>query len=73
MSGWQPMSTAPKDGTAMLAYWSGSNCHGIVLWAVADGWWMEEQDRAMVSDPTHWQPLTIPEQEGASESGEQEN
>lgn len=63
---WQPIETAPKDGTRVLAYqpagqWSGRGSHRGVLFAVvywhqpanpeSAGFWLPSLR------PTHWMPL----------------
>lgn len=73
--GWQPIETAPKDGTAVLGYFGNSAgedyCdHAIVFYKRGD-WWLAElsnSDTGEVEPPTHWQPLpaapAVPPQEG---------
>lgn len=39
---WQPMSTAPKDGTAVLVLQEGSDIPNPVRWV--DGWWQSSWD-----------------------------
>jgi len=66
MMGWQPIETAPKDGTLALivqqrsaspffgyfvAYWNG------------DEWKFHTE--GFVRDPTHWMPLPSPPKEPA--------
>lgn len=70
LQGWQPIETAPKDGTDLLifdprmpvctAYWSDS------VWASVNnptrgqgGGWVQEVHRSdtFVYSPTHWMPL----------------
>jgi hypothetical protein len=64
---WQPIETAPKDGTTVLTY-----PHYIVTHFVEEdswngpGWavsWEEELDVfvTMSNPPTHWLPLKPPE------------
>lgn len=70
MSEWQPIETAPKDGTEVLvwALWidpdtdsfgSGSTFHKarIDKW-VRGAWWRTKQSPHM--QPTHWMPLPEP-------------
>jgi hypothetical protein len=60
MNEWQPIETAPKDGTAILC-WDGHNrviCrrdngHFNVIHDSEDYHWSEYS-------PTHWQPLPAP-------------
>jgi hypothetical protein len=57
-SGWQPISTAPRDGTRVLCYAPAAEDRAAVI--RNDYWWMQE--RGWVSmrpgQPyTHWQPL----------------
>ena len=61
MTEWQPIETAPKDGTEMLAFWNRSNVYGIA--SFDDGRWADETGE--VSAPTHWMPLPEPPAEGA--------
>lgn len=64
---WQPIESAPRDGTEILAYWDQSRCHGIVGWF---GCWMTSDD-AVVSAPTYWMPLSagpLPKVAAGSES-----
>lgn len=58
---WQPIETAPKDGTIVIAYYPATNQYNdrvmIVRrksrgWAPAGG-----GNRTLVSSPTHWMPL----------------
>lgn len=56
-SQWQPIETAPKDGTPVLAWDEGAVC--IVTWVSGDpvdpdGWY---DVRRLDPAPTHWQPL----------------
>ena len=66
MSEWQPIETAPKDGTRVLASQSG---HVFTArWAPGfaavypggggPGWYDEILDRR--AQPTHWMPLPAP-------------
>lgn len=48
---WQPIQTAPKDGTEILLYAGGS---GIGQWDDMLGWWSEGN---FMNNPTHWMPL----------------
>lgn len=63
VEGWQPIETAPKDGSRVLAIWlyrpgdadAGSKSHGVVRWC---GWW--DSHGFTVPKPTHWRPLPEP-------------
>lgn len=60
MSDWQPMETAPKDGTCVLGY----DAVGYVVCAFCAsmaGWLIEGTDT--VVHPTHWMPLPAPPKE----------
>lgn len=59
---WQPIETAPKDGTAILVY-EGDDI-GVVLWrqqAFTNGemeWCAQDCcDGVTIYKPTHWMPL----------------
>ena len=54
---WQPIETAPKDGTRVLVVEEGE-CH--VAWFVVApgvGWVRAADDYNIVMEPTHWQVL----------------
>jgi hypothetical protein len=57
--GWQPIKTAPQDGTVLLVYW----LHQIKLawWNVELGNWQEWPDGDFEDirgeELTHWTPL----------------
>ena len=56
-SAWQPIETAPRDGTQILAIWPGNGRHGIVWFDRAR--WTDDGDHSLI-DFTHWQPLPSP-------------
>ena len=65
MNEWQPIETAPKDGTAILAYWDCSlngriidndKCYAITR-RKNSSWVNFEDDDDEYSEPTHWMPL----------------
>lgn len=73
MTDWQPIETAPKDGTRILVYgkWRGE-LYGptdddaaiyVAIWG-GDGWMVEgsEYYSPWVDPATHWQPLPEPPQ-----------
>ena len=50
---WQPIETAPRDGTRVLVYERDAALGAISLnWVDQDGWWL--------GHPTHWMPLPTP-------------
>lgn len=55
---WQPIETAPKDGTFVLAV-TESGYRVIVQWC-ADKFWRSNVPHAW--EPTHWMPLPEPPQ-----------
>lgn len=60
---WQPIETAPKDGTPILMRLEGFEWPDVGAWFDAGrnghdyGWW---QSHTMPVRPTHWQPLPAP-------------
>jgi hypothetical protein len=73
VSAWQPIETAPRDGSEIIL---GSAYGGVFagFWSdVPNYWgnfgWFEESDRAVCDatrkpyKPTHWQPLPAPPEE----------
>ena len=59
-SQWQPIETAPKDGTSILLGWSGvdAQCGRWVRSGYRNGFWADHG--AIFTNPTHWQPLPAP-------------
>jgi hypothetical protein len=60
---WQPIASAPTDGTPILVAVAGGEYHA------AKAWWSENAKQWLVSDspcliltisPTHWMPLPEP-------------
>ena len=69
MTDWQPIETAPKDGTPILAWPCGDGWGGkfpyVVQWVPPnehhDGLWREAAGEQYDDfDPTHWMPLPEP-------------
>ena len=69
MSDWQPIETAPKDGTEVLlaipTYGVGPTFEFAVGGFFNGAWFGEEDDaydadEAAYQDPTHWMPLPEP-------------
>jgi Protein of unknown function (DUF551) len=62
---WQPIETAPKDGTAILALVDGlhENTGEPFIAAVAwyrEGFWLVNEEGGDTYQPTHWMPLPPP-------------
>lgn len=60
-SGWQPIETAPKDGTQIIGFCSKHESIFMTLWE--DGHWgLEDWDSQhfCAHAPTHWMPLPPP-------------
>jgi hypothetical protein len=62
MSEWQPIETAPKDGSAVLAFWpkayQGKGGMYVVLWF--DGQFVPTTMGYRGIKFTHWMPLPAP-------------
>lgn len=60
VAGWQPIETAPKDGTRLLLMWepfSGMSEHvELGKWNVRNGW-VNTYGHAFSGSPTHFMPL----------------
>lgn len=58
---WQPIATAPKDGTAVLCFQNGNM--RVCAWSVS-GWAFYQRQPGdpivVMLDPTHWMPLPDP-------------
>jgi hypothetical protein len=55
---WQPIETAPRDGTSVLI-WNGLDVFVGYLPGNRPKF-VAFPDSAQISDPTHWQPLPKP-------------
>jgi len=55
---WQPIETAPKDGTEILGY-----AGGFLLLSWRDDEWHEETFEESGWNPTHWMPMPAPPKE----------
>lgn len=72
---WQPIKTAPKDGTPILA-WSSKVADDeqpqIVWWNETGGYWELAWDCSLWYDkntpPTHWMPLPAPPTDNGEET-----
>jgi hypothetical protein len=53
VSGWQPIATAPKDGTQIWA-WDDERGSNPAMWVESE-WWITYDDATI--QPTHWMPL----------------
>lgn len=64
---WQPIESAPKDGTQFLgfvpSYYRGQGGHALVLWL--DGEWYDA--KAWTVTPTHWMPLPATPSSGGTD------
>lgn len=54
---WQPIETAPKDGTRVLVVEEGEYHVAWFVDAPGAGWVHAADDYNIVMEPTHWQPL----------------
>jgi hypothetical protein len=63
---WQPIETAPRDGTTVLLYFPDAGKSQIdvgywIEWEVGDANWSNEWTDAEIDcDPSHWMPLPEP-------------
>lgn len=61
---WQPIETAPRDGTAVFAFWGRDTRQDERSFAVTlfrDGEWRNPDNTDdWYGEPTHWQPLVPP-------------
>lgn len=64
-AGWQPIATAPKDGTLFLAYAEAGQHELPALFSLCA--WHEDAGFCIceLREPTHWQPLQPPPNVGA--------
>lgn len=60
---WQPIETAPKDGTHILAFPVLLNVACVVSWSGTGYWRLPMTDKATPYTPTKWMPVPAPEPE----------
>lgn len=53
---WQPIATAPKDGTSILGSRRGARAVHAFYWSTGE-WWPEFSPDRCRWQPTHWMPL----------------
>lgn len=54
---WQPIESAPKDGTYVLCFWNGKNIDPLRWLSERAGWQPYGSARVGGLNPTHWMPL----------------
>ena len=63
-SGWRPIESAPKDGTAILVFCPHASPYQIVasFHTKEPKWsgWLEDYEGEQIWPPTHWMPLPAP-------------
>ncbi len=64
VTSWQPIATAPRDGTVVLV-WTRTGCHLAACVAGQPEGWMEKDANYLLTEdttglPTHWMPLPLP-------------
>ena len=71
---WQPIETAPKDGSNVLLLTERGNVFAPCVYQEAgviseDGFWLvwRSHDFDEVANPTHWRPLPAPPTQGGSQ------
>jgi hypothetical protein len=53
---WQPIETAPKDGT-MILVWFSEAARAMLLWWFDDHWRFLGSTTIPIVYPTHWMPI----------------
>jgi hypothetical protein len=60
MSEWQPIETAPKDGTPVDLWTAEDGRFADACWNSTRRRWETQWERLANSVPTHWMPLPPP-------------
>ena len=60
---WQPIETAPKDGTRILLWLEPTRIAMPFAWQ--DGRWMGDDYPLNMATPTHWMPIPPPPEGGS--------
>jgi hypothetical protein len=63
---WQPIETAPRDGTMIDVWaWPGERIPDV-SWREEWGQWLHDDGNGLLSCvPTHWMPLPAPPEQSA--------
>jgi hypothetical protein len=60
---WQPIETAPKDGTSILVWSDDAEDYYLVTWAEGHGAWFNGDvligEMHFGGEPSHWMPLPL--------------
>lgn len=68
---WQPMETAPKDGSRVLLFSpTESDYVRVGWWSAIYKEWMSHQSCTLFTHATHWMPLPAPPQETSPDETE---
>lgn len=68
--GWQPIETAPKDGTPVLCGFVGQRLNAkVIFWDDEAEWWCVDDNKLgphvlRGPAPTHWMPIPPPPEAG---------
>jgi hypothetical protein len=60
MSGWQPIETAPKDGTHVIIFDPSDSRPREAVFDTCYGQWVDPIEAYDEYSPTHWMPLPAP-------------
>lgn len=61
MTDWQPIGTAPKDGTEVLIYQAGQTFgYDYAIGKQGEYGWVNRNSASCYNTPTHWMPLPSP-------------
>lgn len=56
MSTWQPIATAPKDGTLVVVRWADKDWPPLVAY-FCDRGWCDARDGYEITEPSYWAPI----------------
>jgi hypothetical protein len=64
MPDWQPIESAPRDGTRILVWGKIFPEHAVACWrpkgVLMEGWESHPYSECDIVSPTHWMPLPDP-------------